>query len=149
VINGTLYAQDAVSLNGALSTGPGSTITIEGNPSYGAASLIVANGFTNNGTIQLTEVGGSYGSGLTLTNGNLVNAPGGTLNALLGFNGLRTLAAQLDNRGSVISAGTSGFMVGRPGDAHVNTGSITATAGNFNVSSASASFSNQGLITLG
>ena len=80
---GTVVVAGIVNINGALTAGAGSTIEIEegdqGN-GIGNATLTVANGFTNDGVIDLTGVGyAPYSSLLAVNKGMLVNASDGTI----------------------------------------------------------------------
>ena len=70
VNNGTLDTTNAT-LNGPLTTSPGSTIQITGG------TLSVANGFTNYGTIQLPGAANAWPD--LAVNGNLVNAAGAAI----------------------------------------------------------------------
>jgi hypothetical protein len=148
--NGTLFIQDAVTLNGALTTGTGSTITIQGNQAYGAASLTVANGFTNTATIQLTDITAGYGASLGVTTGTLTQSATGTLSVLQGANGPRTLAAQLNNQGTLTLANTQGLTLAKASAAHTNSGTININSGNLTVTqtATSPSFTNTGTINV-
>jgi len=113
------------------------------------ASLIVANGFTNNGVIELTATsGGAIGSILTVTNGTLVNAAGGTISALAGTGGSRTLTAQLDNQGT-LSLDTA-LTINKASADHTNSGTIDVSGGNLTLtqSGTTPSFTNSGALTI-
>ena len=74
---GYSFSGSSATLNGALTTAAGSTIRVQPG-----SALTVANGFTNNGTIELDRAvasgaANSYGSTLNVTAGTLTNA--GTL----------------------------------------------------------------------
>jgi VCBS repeat-containing protein len=108
--NGDWEVQGFVYLNGALTTGASSAIRIlEGDAfSIGDARLIVADGFTNHGLIELSAVGSGayayYASVLTVSQGTLVNAPEGIVRSLQATGsgpggGGRRLEATLDNQG--------------------------------------------------
>jgi len=75
---------------------------VQGQSNGGTAALTVATGFTNNGLLELTSIDGGFTSQLTVTTGPLTNAAAGTISSLAGpFGGARTLAAQLDNQGTL------------------------------------------------
>lgn len=77
--------------------------------------LTVAQGFTNFGKIELFDA--SLGSSLHVTNGTLVNAPGGLITSSTGYESLghgNMLDALLDNQGTIAVGGsdltiTNGF----------------------------------------
>src|SRR5262249_58185605 len=108
VNQGTLLAQGTSAINGSFATAAGSVLRVQGALEGGHAALTVLNGFTNNGALELTTAyaAGAYAAALTVTNGALVNAEGASLSALPGAlgGGSRTLAAQLDNRGTLTVA---------------------------------------------
>src|SRR6266545_6254731 len=79
--HGTLLVNGSSPFNGALTTGDTSVIRVQGNGTYSTGTMTVLNGFTNNGTIELTDTTSSYGANLNVTNGILVNAPAGTITA--------------------------------------------------------------------
>ncbi len=58
--SGTIQVFSGNSINGALTTTSTSVIHLEGNGSYGTSQLTVANGFTNNGLIELTDMDAGY-----------------------------------------------------------------------------------------
>jgi hypothetical protein len=70
-------------------------VRVEGNNGNAVLSVGTAGGMTNNGAIELTTVGSSFSSQLTVTNGSLTNASGGTITSVVGAAGPRTLMAQL------------------------------------------------------
>jgi hypothetical protein len=75
--------------------------------------LTVANGFVNQGTIELTSEGGFGNATVTVNNGTLTNATGGVIRVLEGTGGSRRLSANLDNRGTLfVMAGTTLNMNG-------------------------------------
>ena len=112
---GTLVASGASAITGALTTTVGSVLRmgqVDGSASL--ANLTVANGFTNNGAIELTVVVAiAYSSQLTVTSGTLTNASGGSIASLNGAagGGTRTLAAVVDNQGTItVGPGTAGLL---------------------------------------
>jgi fibronectin-binding autotransporter adhesin len=147
VVQGTLTARQTNSIIGTLTIGSGSTLRALGIGAVGA--LTVANGFTNNGTIQLTDSVASYGASLTVTSGQLVNPAGGQVQAIQGSNGTRTLAAELNNAGTIAVSGSQGLTLNKAGAAHTNSGAINVTSGNFTVTQTIAgSFTNTGTISV-
>lgn len=134
----------------SLTTVSGSTILVRGTNITGAgnASATFTNGFTNTATIDLSSVVTGYAVSLAVTNGNLVNAPSGVIRSLVGTGGLRTIAAALDNQGTVTIE--QPLTLTRAGAQHVNTGTIALTTANFNVvqTGTTPSFTNANSITL-
>jgi hypothetical protein len=94
--HGLLEAQGGViSITGALTTGASSTIRV-----HTGVDLTSANGFTNNGLIELTSISGAAAN-LEVTSGTLVNAAGATISSLVGGGGPRILTADLNNQGTL------------------------------------------------
>src|SRR5262249_55180308 len=93
---GTLVAERSNQINGSLTTAARSRIDVKGDDSErlhfpGNAYLTVANGFINNGTIALGETEATGGfirtryihdALLSVGTGNLLNAPGASIQAL-------------------------------------------------------------------
>src|SRR4029077_12579699 len=97
-----LLARSSAYLYGALSTTSSSTIRVEGDPNCCSSYLSIANGFTNNGAIQLTAVNGSgHPASPSVTSGTLINAVGATIVSDIGTGSTRSLDAVLDNRGTL------------------------------------------------
>src|SRR5207237_8385142 len=96
-------------LNGPLTTAAGSTLRVEGDyAASGPSYVTVANGFTNNGTIELTTINGASYASFSDTGGTLVNAAGATVNILAGSGGNRQIDVELNNQGTVsVSARTT------------------------------------------
>jgi len=151
--HGTLLVNGSSPFNGALTTGDTSVIRVQGNGTYSTGTMTVLNGFTNNGTIELTDTTSSYGANLNVTNGILVNAPAGTITALPGFNGPRAIGAALNNQGTVTVALGPGKLLtlSKPSAAHLNSGTIDLTGGDLTVtqSGAGASFTTSGTVNIG
>src|SRR5262249_48376325 len=109
-LEGTLTVFDDCALSGgagSFTTAVGSRLHVEGGNvppgldvprGFSTADLLVANGFTNLGTIELTDNAASRAS-LTVTSGTLVNAPSGVIDVQLGAGGSRNLTGKLDNQG--------------------------------------------------
>lgn len=150
---GTITASGFATLNGALTTTAGSLLRVaQADALAGTASLTVATGFTNNGSIELSNATSSAtGAQLLVTTGTLVNAAGASISALNGQSGggARTLAAPLDNRGTV-TVGTA-LTLSRSSADHLNSGTITATAANFSITQTGTTptFTNTGTMTIG
>jgi fibronectin-binding autotransporter adhesin len=151
---GTLLVNGNSSFTGALTTDTSSRIRVQGNGIYGHSTMTVSNAFTNNGMIELTDTTSTYGSTLTLlpAGGTLTNSPTGTIAAVLGTLGTRTLSAQLDNQGVVsVTLASNGLLtLGRSGAVHQNSGVIDVSGGDVTITqSAGGSFTNSGTITIG
>jgi hypothetical protein len=161
---GLLVAQGASTINsaaGAFTTATGSTIRVQGNNGPGGGSnsgdglLTVANGFTNNGTIELTTAGPDPTRSATLdvTTGSLTNA--GSINSLVGVgfnvNSGRTLGVELINQGTV-NVGMS-LSLSKADAAHLNSASgvIDVSGGDLTVllTGGAPSFTNYGSINVG
>jgi autotransporter-associated beta strand protein len=160
--HGLLIVQGASAVNSAagdFTTNGSSTIRIQGNNTPGAGNnsgdglLNVANGFINNGAIELTTVGPDVTRSATLnvTSGSLTNA--GTISSLvgIGFNGFsgRTLGVELLNQGTVNVA--MPMILGRASAHDTNSGSINLAGGDLtlNQSGTAPSFTNTGAISVG
>ncbi len=131
---GTVVVAGIVNINGALTAGAGSTIEIEegdqGN-GIGNATLTVANGFTNDGVIDLTGVGyAPYSSLLAVNKGMLVNASDGTIRSTdpTGDGGSRGLNLVMDNQGTIDVPDGSLIWYGS-GESNTNEGTITIGTG--------------------
>jgi hypothetical protein len=120
---------------------------VQGDNVFNEANLIVANGFTNLGTIELTSSPDSRAAALNVTSGKLVNDKSASIKSLAGNGGSRALGAELDNQGTLTIDGL--LTLGRAAAKHTNTGTITANA-NFTIgqSGAGASFGTSGTITI-
>ena len=146
--SGLLVARATDSINTAFATGAGSTLRVQGNSTDLAATLTVASGFTNNGTIELTSSGSAQNSTLTVTSGTLTNAATRAINALGGTGGTRTLAAQLNNQGTISAIAT--FTIAKASAAHTNSGTFSVAANSVTVSQSGTtpSFTNTGAISI-
>jgi fibronectin-binding autotransporter adhesin len=146
---GTLLTHGTVSLTGSLSLPAAtSTLRIRGQNNGSTAALTVANGFTNNGLIELTSADLGFSSSLTVTSGTLTNAAGATIRPAVGAGGTRTLAAQLDNQGTLDV--DQPLTLAKAGADHVNSGAIDLTVANLTVTQTGTtpSFANTGTVTL-
>jgi hypothetical protein len=144
---GALTLRSTSTISGALTNGPGGTMTALASNVGGTGSLTVTNGFTNAGLIELTTADAGYGNTVTVTNGTLVNAPTGVIRSTAGQGG-RTLNAQLDNQGLIDLQ--NALTIARPSSAHVNSGTISVALGTLTVtqSGTAPSFTNTGTITI-
>ncbi len=145
---GLLILEGNPTLTTALSTAPGSTILVRGSGTTGNATPTFANGFTNDGAIQVTTENAGYTANLSVTNGALTNSPSGTITALAGSGGPRTIAVQLNNLGTVTA--NTALAINRPSANHVNAGTISLAAGDITVTQTGTtpSFTNTGTITV-
>ncbi|MDB4889090.1 MAG: hypothetical protein JWL61_945, partial [Gemmatimonadetes bacterium] len=146
---GTIVWDGTGSILGTLTTSVGSTLRLQGSGNTGVSNLTISNGFTNNGTIDLTTVVSSYTDILTVTNGTLTNAPGGTITSSVGTAGSRTINAVLDNQGTITFL--QPLALNKASAAHTNSGTINVIAADWtlNQSGAGASFTNTGTVTIG
>jgi hypothetical protein len=104
------------------------TLWVQGNSAIGAATLTVASGLSNSGTLLLQAVNAAWTSTLATGSGTLTNAAGGTIQVSAGTGGGRVFVGNLVNQG-LVSVGPS----------------ITFTANN---TSAAVTFANQGQVTV-
>ena len=115
-------------INGALTTNGSSTIRVRADGSVGAATLTVANSFTNNGAVELTAINGSGNTAtLNVASGTLTSAATGTIQSLAGTGGARNLNAQLDNQGVITVA--QGLTINQASADHTNSGTINVSGG--------------------
>ena len=99
VNDGTLRARATSAINGALSNGVAATLRVEGLAAIAHATLTVANGFTNEGLIELFGDVSFRSATLNVSAGTLVNAVGGSIDALAGGGGPRALKPSWTTRG--------------------------------------------------
>jgi hypothetical protein len=109
VNQGTVVAEGASAIDIPFTTVVNSTLRVLGANS--GTTLTVANGFTNNGLIELTSTGAAAPATLTLTTGMLTNAAGASISCLAGAGGSRTLNTPLDNQGTISVATGSMFTL--------------------------------------
>jgi hypothetical protein len=141
---GTVLAAPGTNvLNGAVANQIGALLELNGN--NGFADVTVADGFVNDGTIELT--GTSWAGRLTVTNGALVNNTAGTLEAVGGVGNV--LTAALDNQGAVQV--DAPLTINKASAAHQNGGTITLGAGNLTLtqSGTTPTFTTSGDVVLG
>jgi len=130
VNQGTLIASGSSSITGGLTTSTGSLLQVgQLDASSSTATLTVSSGFTNNGTLELTNLFTGNHSATLSVNGTLSNA--GTIASKTGTaNGTRTFAAELNNLSGGIVTGDFGALltIQKPGAHHSNSGTINVTA---------------------
>jgi hypothetical protein len=146
---GLLIVRGSAGISGALTTTAGSTLRVEGDAFFSSATLTVQDGFTNLGTIELDAINGSgTTSQLTVTNGTLLNAPGGVIAALPGTGSTRQLSAQLDNQGAITV--NQSLTISKTSAAHLNSGTIDIAGASLALTLAGggASFSTSGTVTV-
>ena len=153
---GTLVGSGTSAINGPLTTTTGSTLRVgQVDGSQSTAFLTVANGFTNNGAIEITNLTtlGAYASQLTVTAGTLTNALGSTITTLAGTlgGGSRTLSGPLNNQGTVTTTtGHPLLWIGPVGATHTNTGTLDATNAGLSLTmTGSGQLTNAGSIVVG
>ncbi len=148
-VQGRLIALAGVTVSAPITTTAGSAIEVRSSAIGSSTTMTVSNGFTNNGTIELTSYNAGYTTGLTVLNGTLVNASGGVIRSLAGSAGGRNLGAQLDNQG-LLDVQHS-MSLNRTSSVNVNSGSIAVASGaalTLAQSGTLPSFTNLGSITL-
>ena len=160
-INGTLVnegallvqTQDAI-VNGSLQNMASGTLKVEANPITGHALLTVANGFTNEGLLELTATDDSnnnnWNAHLVVSEGKLTNVAGGTIVSSTGGGrptSVRRLFGEFDNQGTVNVEHV--LTIEKASTQHVNAGTINVTGGNLVLSGADASFTNDGTLKVG
>src|SRR5213592_3758370 len=129
---GKVFVDGTTNITTAITTTQSALIRLQGNGIYSTATLTVSNGFTNTGTIVLTDTTSSYGSTLNVLSGTLTNAPTGTISVLAGALGLRTIGAQLDNQGMLTMSRS--LTLSRLSATHTNSGSIVLVGANLTIS---------------
>ena len=92
-----LLVTGASSFNGGLLNPAGGTLRLYSQGGSFTTSLLVASGFTNAGTLELTSSNNPAATALNMVSGVLVNS--GTLAVLAGAGGTRTVGAPVENRG--------------------------------------------------
>src|SRR5262249_54539662 len=128
VNQGTLLVRGDNSVNGSLTTVAGSVIRVQSDDTFSTfARLTVAQGFTNQGAIELTQLASfATDSRLTVSSGTLTNAAGATISSLTGSNGgNRQLDVALDNQGTLDVQQTLSMNLGSV--AQHNSGTIKLT----------------------
>ncbi|HKC46292.1 MAG TPA: hypothetical protein VKB63_01730 [Gemmatimonadales bacterium] len=149
---GLLQAAGPSSITGSFSNSSTGTLFVYSS-STGAATLTISSGFLNAGGIVLENADATaHNVTLSVPSGVLTNVPGSSLQSTLGnAGGNRTLAAMLDNQGTVFVQQT--LTIDQAAATHGNSGSIILSGGDLNVilSGFRPAFSNEsgGLIDVG
>lgn len=145
--SGTIVFTGSGTFNAAFSNLPNALLRVAG--SNGSGVLTISNGFTNQGTIEITSIGGGYTAQLFVVNGTLINAPGATILSALGAGGPRNLNAQLTNQGTLTVAGP--LTIAQPSATHVNSGIIQTSGADLTVTQfgTTPTLSNTGVISIG
>ena len=87
IAGGSLTVGNTSSTDAALAINSGATLRVQAGACFDS-SLIVSNGFTNHGTIELTNTNNcSTTATFTVTSGTLINAATGIIAALVGTGG--------------------------------------------------------------
>jgi hypothetical protein len=130
---GTVLAQGVDNqIDGDYTSEPGSTLRVSGDPANFNTTLTMANDFTNHGLIELTSSNGSHDASLNLGlrfNGGdtrtLTNAPDGTISAVAGTGGNRTLNANVENQGTISVASGTTLTIFYGGLNNLNNGTLS------------------------
>ncbi len=145
---GVLVLRGSSTLNGSFTTVAGSLLRVQGDAAYTEGRMTVANGFTNNGAIELTSINGASLSYLAVTTGSLINAAGGTIATQVGTGGARALGTALNNQGTITVNQPLSF--GRTNAVHTNSGTMTLNADmSVGANGSGDSFTNTGTLTVG
>jgi hypothetical protein len=114
----------------------GTTLQVAGDVRFGGdATLTVAGGASNAGTILLMSIAQDYASNLTVAgSGAFTNATGATIQVLVGTGGPRALTGSVVNRGTLGLGGNSltvhgGDIINQPGALVEGTGTIALVSG--------------------
>jgi hypothetical protein len=102
VNEGLLRIRGTSTISGTLTTTSTSTIRVEGDGACCAGALILTNGLTNNGLIDLTAVNFSTSSQIAVNAGALTNAASGTIASSIGAGGFRQITGTFTNQGTLL-----------------------------------------------
>ncbi|MCP4633158.1 MAG: T9SS type A sorting domain-containing protein [candidate division Zixibacteria bacterium] len=127
---GIITVQGVCNLNGTLTTQTSSILRLAYAGANGS-DLILTNGFTNNGLIDLVNTYYSRSVIIRSTNGPLVNSSSGTIDANSPA-GYQNILAELDNQGTM-NIGWP-LTLDSASANHTNSGTINITGGNFSIS---------------
>ena len=140
VINngGTLIARNNPNSLTNYTSGAGSLLRIDPKDIGASATLTIANGFTNDGTLEFREgfVGHNTNERLDVTTGAITNSATGVIRSSVGVGtGFHFLGAELVNNGLVEI--NHRFTIDKSGAAHVNNNDINVVgAGNWTLTQA-------------
>jgi hypothetical protein len=149
---GTLTAKSGVDLTNTFSNDSGAKLTVVGDATgtVDFQQLRIANGFTNDGTIELTTDATNHYVTLGVTTGTLTNSSDGVIHGLAGGGGPETLQTQLDNQGTITSDGP--LTVSKNGTfTDTNSGTINVKGADMSVSNGTSgltTFKNTGDIEI-
>jgi hypothetical protein len=150
VNQGTILSTSGTVLNGAYTAAAGSTLRLQGNSAVGNATVTIANGFTNDGLIDMTTTGGGFTTTLNVSAGNLTNSSTGVITTTVGNGGPRILNAQLVNQAGGTVTIAQDLTMNRGSATYTNAGSINLTTGNLTLTqNAGFGLTNTGTITVG
>jgi hypothetical protein len=124
--NGGWFKVDGVAGAINVTNASGALTQVIGTTTEGTA-LVVGHGFTNDGTLDLTDVGHNL-SAMSVGD-SLVNHSGATINAAAGDNGERLLLGVLRNYGTVNVPTSRGLALTLSAGNSVNAGAINFTGG--------------------
>jgi hypothetical protein len=159
VNQGTLLVRGDNGIGGPLTTTASSLIRVQADDIFSTfARLTVAQGFTNQGAIEITLAGGSnfgYDSRLDVTAGALVNTVSASIQSLVGIRGgNRQLNAALDNQGTLdvqqtlSISNSSRTFTNATGAVNVVSGSLLTNAGGSSVLGSASVLTGGGQIDL-
>lgn len=125
------------------------TLQLRGANSDGGATLTVGSAFTNSALIELVSTGSTWSETLAVMTGTLTNAPGAEIRVSAGTGGVRTIAAQIDNQGTINV--NHNCTIALPSGDHANSGTINIVGGNLTLTQTGSSptFTNAGTIAIG
>jgi hypothetical protein len=123
---GLITIQGGCNLSGTITTQTSSTIRLTYISNYGS-DLIVANGFTNNGLVELKNTYAQMSAIIRTTSGPLVNSATGTITANSTTGG-QMILGELDNQGTIEIGRLLRLDLASAN--HTNSGTINATGGN-------------------
>lgn len=144
---GTLTARATCYLNGTVTNASGATIKTEPIDGTGC-HLTIENGFTNNGTLAISDntSSSSYTSLMTINTGTLVNSSTGVIDfQLASGRGGRQLNASTNNQGTIVVNFEA--TMGKSNGTYTNSGTINVVGGNLNLTSNSV-FTNAGTFSI-
>ncbi len=122
--SGTVVAEGTTASNATFTHRVGATLRVQAFASSNT-QLTFANGFSNNGTLELTAAAGvnsTRTSTVALTAGTLVNSATGVVRALAGGGAsTRGFVGVIDNQGLLDIQYPSSFALNRPGSSHSGT----------------------------
>ncbi|MBI3194590.1 MAG: T9SS type A sorting domain-containing protein [Ignavibacteriae bacterium] len=151
IFNNGLYLFNGISsFNGVLTTTSNSIVSIVSGANHRYGYITFARGFTNHGLLSMVGYNDAWGNPipaiLTLNSDSLLNAPDGTIETLVGQGADRVITGPLINEGT-INIGYV-FTLNKASVHHRNNGTINVNGPAMYVYGDSASFTNNGAITI-